>query len=255
METPIQQAVSLLARSSLLAICTGAGVSQESGIPTFRDSEDSIWGSFSPQELATSEGFLANPSMVWDWYMQQKRAIRTLSPNPGHYAIAEFEQFFPKVIVITQNIDGFHQRAGSSDVIELHGNIERAKCFSDCRGVPTLISLSDEEIDKGPSPPHCPHCGCFVRPDVVWFGELLNKDEILRAERYCQHASAILLIGTSGTIPPANRLPQLAARRRIPIIEINPHETLHTDLATVWLQGSSGQILPEIASLLRLEAD
>jgi NAD-dependent deacetylase len=157
-----------------LVVLTGAGVSAESGIPTFRDAQMGLWVRYRAEDLATPEAFLRNPKLVWDWYIWRKRLVMEVQPNAGHYALAEIENHLDAFTLITQNVDGLHQRAGSCNVLELHGNILRTKCFDE--GV-----IVDQGEEAEAVPPHCPYCGGLLRPDVVWFGELLPADVLQRA--------------------------------------------------------------------------
>src|SRR5437773_6190011 len=177
----IVQAARRLREADLLVVLTGAGVSKESGVPTFRDAMDGLWARFDPQQLATPVAFRANPRLVWDWYEYRRQLVKNVRPNPGHYAIAALEDLLPQVTVVTQNIDGLHQAAKSSDVVELHGNIHRHKCFADCKGSPTLIDVATLDWDREAGPPPCPYCGQWVRPDVVWFTERLPQEALERA--------------------------------------------------------------------------
>lgn len=249
----IAQAAALLARTRYLAVLSGAGVSKESGIPTFRDAQTGLWEQYDPQELATPQAFRRNPGLVWDWYQFRRELVSAGRPNPGHRALADLERYIPRVVVLTQNIDGLHQAAGSSDVVELHGNIFRNKCLSDCRGAPTLVALEDLP-DKDASPPRCPHCGDFIRPDVVWFHETLGEKAIMRAYRASAECDVLLVVGTSGVVHPAAGLPQIAREAGKPVIEVNPQASGISPLATIFLQGPGGTVLPQLIDALRARA-
>lgn len=216
---------------------TGAGVSAESGVPTFRG-EGGIWNKMRPEELASVDGFMQNPTLVWEWYQHRRNLMNGVDPNPGHQAIAEFEKRFPGTILITQNIDGLHDRAGSSNILELHGNIARNKCF-DC-GRPYT-----EEINIDDDFPHC-DCGGKIRPDVVWFGEMLPQDIIGRAFRAAEEADLFFAVGTSAVVQPAASLPVIAGRAGAFVVEINLAQTPLTSVADLFLQGKSGDVLPRI---------
>ncbi len=252
LDEKIMQAARLLARSERLVVLTGAGVSKESGVPTFRDALDGLWARFDPQELATAGAFRRNPALVWDWYEYRRALVRQAAPNPGHVALAALEALLPQVVVVTQNVDDLHQRAGSTDIIALHGAIMRSKCFNDCQGMPTFIDLAalpphaDEE-----GPPCCPHCGGWVRPDVVWFGENLPRQALERALALAEAADVMLVVGTSGVVQPAASLPFVAARAGAAIIEANPQRSEITTLAEVWLDAPSGEALPRVVEALR----
>lgn len=245
----IAQAAALLAQTRYLAILTGAGVSKESGIPTFRDAQTGLWAQYDPQELATPQAFRRNPGLVWDWYQFRRGLVSAGKPNPGHRALADLEQDIPRVVVLTQNIDGLHQAAGSSDVVELHGNIHRNRCFSNCRGTPTLVDLADLS-DKDASPPRCPYCGDTIRPDVVWFRESLAEEAIMRAYRASAECDVLLVAGTSGVVYPAAGLPQIAREAGNPVIEVNPEPSGVTPLADIFLRGPGGTVLPQLVDAL-----
>ena len=217
---------------------TGAGISAESGIPTFRDALAGLWASYDPQELATPEGFARNPKLVWDWYAARRRRIAGVLPNPGHVALADLEQRFDAFTLVTQNIDSLHQRAGSRSVIELHGNIGRVKCSRE----QTVVDAFREEE----SPPRCDACGAFLRPDVVWFGEMLPFEALASAEEAARACEVFLSIGTSAQVFPAAELPMMALRAGATVVEINPEETPLTRLAHFALHGPSGAVLPAL---------
>lgn len=225
---------------------TGAGVSAESGVPTFRGNEG-IWSKFKPEELATMNAFLKNPSLVWEWYAARKKIIGSTQPNEGHVALAGMEKMFPSFAIITQNIDDLHRRAGNTTVYELHGNIRRNYCLR-CG-----MSYTDDDILLLEMPPRCTRTGCagMVRPDVVWFGELLPQDQWDDAERASAQADVFLSIGTSGVVYPAAMLPMLAKRNGAFLIEINPDQAAGSGIADEFLQGPSGVILPLLYDVLK----
>ncbi len=248
----IQQAAEILARSRRLVVLTGAGVSKESGIPTFRDALDGLWAKYDPEDLATPRAFRRNPQLVWDWYEHRRAMVRRAAPNPGHRALADLEALLPQVVIVTQNVDDLHQRAGSTDVIPLHGAIMRNKCFNACRGEPTVIDVAAlAGFDPEDGPPACPYCGGWVRPDVVWFGESLPAAAFNRALQLAEAADVMLVVGTSGVVQPAARLPFVARRGGAVIVEANPVRSEITALAAVWLEAPSGQSLPQVVAALR----
>ncbi|MBN2470805.1 MAG: NAD-dependent deacylase [Anaerolineae bacterium] len=251
-DAKINQAARLLAASQRLVVLTGAGVSKESGVPTFRDALEGLWSRFDPQELATAQAFRRNPKLVWNWYEYRRALVREAAPNPGHEALAALESLLPGVVVVTQNVDDLHQRAGSTDVIALHGAIMRSKCFNSCRGEPTIIAVEAlPPGDEADGPPACPYCGGWVRPDVVWFGESLPKQALERAFALSEAADVMLVVGTSGVVQPAASLPFAAARCGARIIEANPSRSEITTLADVWLDAPSGEVLPRVVKALR----
>ena len=199
-----------------------------------------MWTKFKPEELASMSAFMKNPALVWEWYAERKRIIAGIHPNPGHLALARMQDLFPDFAVITQNIDSLHQRAGSKVVYELHGNIERNYCIA-CR-----TPAANEEVLAQQGAPVCVRCGGLVRPDVVWFGELLPGDEWAASERAIGRADVCLCIGTSGIVYPAASLPVLAREQGAFLIEINPERTPLSGLADEVLTGSAGVILPAL---------
>jgi NAD-dependent deacetylase len=239
----LNRAAALLKQARRIAVLSGAGMSKESGIPTFRDALTGYWENYDPEKLANREGFLSDPPLVWQWYAERRRKLEEVAPNPGHYALAALEAVKP-VSIITQNIDGLHRSAGSSTVIELHGNLRRYKCVS-CE-LPAEVAL--ESI--GESPPHCRACAGLIRPDVVWFGEFLPAEAIARAEDEARRCDVMLVAGTSGMVYPAAGLPILARRCGARLIEVNPDETAMTDEMDLSLRGPSGVILPALVRLL-----
>jgi len=227
-----------------LAILTGAGTSAESGIHTFREEQTGFWAQYNPQELATPEAFQTNPQLVWDWYQWRRELIAQAQPNPGHFALAKMQAAFPQFTLVTQNVDGLHQRAGSQNVIELHGNIMRDKCF-DCDVAIKTKSPLTKAIAC------CPHCGGLARPDVVWFGEILNPDNLSLAWNTAQDCDTFLSIGTSSVVQPAASLPVTAQENGAVLVEINPMQTPVTRLADFVLQLPSGEILPQLLDTIR----
>jgi NAD-dependent deacetylase len=226
-----------------IAVLTGAGTSAESGVPTFRDAQTGLWSQFSPEELATPRAFRRNPKLVWEWYQWRRELVSKASPNDGHYALVEMEKLFQNFKLITQNVDGMHQRAGSKDVIELHGNIQRTKCFDE-----DVVVNSWKE--SGDVPPKCPKCGGLLRPDVVWFEEPLPEAEIQSAVDASRLADVFFSIGTSAMVYPAASLPHQALNNHATVVEINPSPTPLSAKADYMLQGSSGVILPELVKAL-----
>ncbi|HEY1016922.1 MAG TPA: NAD-dependent deacylase [Herpetosiphonaceae bacterium] len=221
-----------------VAVLTGAGISAESGIPTFRDAQTGLWARFRAEDLASPEAFERDPQLVWDWYAMRRELVTQAAPNPGHYALAELERRAPSFLLATQNVDGLHQRAGSQQVIELHGNIGRVKCSAE--------GVIVESWEPGPGVPRCPGCGALLRPDVVWFGELLPAGAFGKAQQAVRNADLVFTIGTSGLVPPAATLPLLAAEAGALVVEINLNETYLTPYMSHSLRGPSGEILPAL---------
>jgi NAD-dependent deacetylase len=222
-----------------IAVLTGAGISAESGVPTFRDAQTGIWASFDPEELATPEAFRRNPERVWSWYQSRRESMAQVQPNPGHYALALWEMRATSFSIATQNIDGLHHRAGSRTVYEIHGNIHRTKCFQE-------NAIVDSWMDDGSVPPRCPRCGGWLRPDVVWFGEMLPASEMEKAQDDALICDVYLSIGTSAIVYPAAGLPMMARGAGKTLVEINPESTPLTPSVDFFLKGKSGEILPEL---------
>ena len=241
-----ESAARALARSRRLVVFTGAGVSKESGIATFREPETGLWAQYDPMELATCEAYVRRPEFVWSWY-EHRFGAAAAAPNPGHMAIAELEELLPSVVVVTQNIDGLHQRAGSSDVIELHGSMFRFKCLSARHTGFVLEDFADQEQ----KPPRCPVDGDLLRPDVVWFGEALPGDAIDRAQALCAACDVMLVVGTSGVVYPAAAMPLLAAEAGATVIDVNPESDALSAAADIFLQGPGGEVLPALVAAVR----
>ncbi|RPH63553.1 MAG: NAD-dependent deacylase [Burkholderiales bacterium] len=228
-----------------VVVFTGAGVSAESGIPTFRDALTGLWARFDPERLATEAGFRADPALVWRWYAERRAAIGQTQPNAAHRAIAAWATRGAHVAVVTQNVDGLHGRAGSREVLELHGNILRARCLEGCGDPERIAPAYDWRADPR-TPPPCPRCGAPLRPDVVWFGELLPPDVFERAERAALGCDLMLVVGTSALVHPAAGLPLLAHRAGARIVVVNPDDTPIDSLAANVLRGRAGDVLPAL---------
>jgi NAD-dependent deacetylase len=233
----------LLAKAKNVTVLTGAGVSAESGVPTFRDAQTGLWARYRPEDLATPRAFRRNPRLVWEWYEWRRHLVAGAKPNPAHLALAKMEQLFPQFDLITQNVDGLHQRAGSQKVIELHGNITRTKCFDEG----TIVSSWPTTTDV---PPKCPNCGGLLRPDVVWFEEPLPEAEMELAMRVSKTCEIFLSIGTSTVVYPAASLPFEALRGGARVVEINPQPTPLTEKADFVLTGAAGIVLPMLLASL-----
>ncbi|RME07816.1 MAG: NAD-dependent deacylase [Anaerolineae bacterium] len=227
---------------------TGAGVSAESGVPTFRDAQTGLWAQFRPEELATPQAFAANPRRVWGWYAWRRELVRKARPNPGHKALAELETHLTArgraFTLITQNVDGLHQQAGSRKVIELHGNLQRTKC-SQCEEI-----IAQWEESETP-PPRCPLCGGLLRPDVVWFGEALPAAALQAATTAAQHCDLMLVVGTSAVVQPAASLPLLAVEAGATLVEINPQDTPLTPWVDYALRGTAATLLPSLIATIQ----
>jgi NAD-dependent deacetylase len=222
---------------------SGAGISTESGIPTFRG-KDGIWNTFRPEELANFDAFIRNPQLVWEWYNYRKSIVHQSEPNPGHFAIVEMEKYFENVIVITQNVDNLHRRSGSKIVYELHGNIERNFCIK-CK------KHYDGDLEFKDGIPKC-KCGGLIRPDIVWFGEFLPADQFQLSEKAVRNCDVFFIVGTSAVVYPAASLVHIAKSNRAFLVEVNIEETEASSIADVSLFGESGKVLPQIVEQLRL---
>ncbi len=236
------QLVHLLRTAHQVTVLTGAGISAESGIPTFREAQTGLWARYRPEDLATPSAFQRDPKLVWTWYQWRRDLVAGAEPNAGHYALAALEQRAPTFHLITQNVDGLHQLAGSGNrtpIIELHGNIHRTKCSD--RGHP--IDRWEDSMDI---PPSCPQCGSLLRPDVVWFGEALPANALREALNAAENADLFMAIGTSGIVEPAASLPLVALSAGATLVEINPNETALTDHAHFILRKPSGAVLPRL---------
>jgi len=229
---------SRLSRHTKVVVLTGAGVSAESGVPTFRG-EDGLWKKFRPEELATFDAFMANPKLVWEWYKYRRELIEEVKPNPAHYALVEFQKYFNDFTLITQNVDGLHQRAGCSDVVELHGNIKRNKCIQCGK------RLEDIEIKAEEIPPRC-QCGGKIRPDVVWFGEMLPPEAIRIAFEVSSSCDLFFSLGTSAVIHPAASLPIMAKKSGAYLVEVNIEPTELSYVSDELLLGKAGEVMPVI---------
>jgi len=237
MQTEIEKLKNRLRSAGPLVVLTGAGVSAESGVPTFRGA-DGLWQGHNPQELATPEAFEADPFLVWEWYDWRRSIISRIQPNPAHYAIAELEKRFLEFTLITQNVDGLHAQAGSRKLIELHGSIWRVQCVecgnsSENRVVPIKIL------------PRC-SCGGLLRPGVVWFGEPLPEEALFRAFEASSNAAVMLVVGTSGVVQPAASLALRASGAGAFVAEINPEETPLSPAVDLRLAGPAGKLMPTL---------
>jgi NAD-dependent deacetylase len=233
-----------LVHAKRISILTGAGISAESGVPTFRG-ENGIWKKLKPEELANFDAFMRNPEIVWEWYNMRKNLIYKVMPNKGHYAIVELEKIFGDGFTLTtQNVDNLHRKAGSKRILELHGNITRSYCIQ-CHKYYEDIIIN--EVNKIP---YC-SCGGLIRPDIVWFGEGMPEDEITESIHAAERSDVYFSVGTSGNVYPAASLPGIAKRKGAFLIEINVEYSQISSIFDEILLGKSGEILPEIVNLLK----
>ncbi len=238
--SPLRKHYERLRAGGTLGVLTGAGVSAESGLPTFRGA-GGLWEGFRAEELATPTAFEKDPVKVWRFYEYRRVALASARPNPAHVALAALQRILPAVRIVTQNVDGLHQQAGSRDVVELHGSILRTRCVLEgtVRSAPATARFLD-------LPPYCPECGGLLRPDVVWFGEMLPQKEWDEAEEIAQQASVYIVAGTSSIVAPASSLGILAARGRAAVFEINPEETPLAPLTDFAFRASASAVLSSL---------
>ncbi|AZI43271.1 NAD-dependent deacylase [Deinococcus psychrotolerans] len=240
----LEQARTLLQAAKRVAVITGAGISAESGIPTFRDAQTGHWARFRPEDLASPEAYQQDPETVWDWYAGRYRDVMAAQPNAGHMALAELERRKSShpdgFLLATQNVDGLHQRAGSRQLVELHGNLTHARCET-CQHLAALPAPETFE-----PPPICLKCGSRMRPNVVWFSEWLPPEALARAEKAFEAADVALVIGTSSLVQPAAGLALLTLENGGSIIEINPDVTPLSEWASVVLRLKASQALPAL---------
>ncbi len=246
----VEQAAELLTNASSIVVLTGAGVSAESGVATFRDAQTGLWSRFSPEQLASQAGFAADAGLVWRWYMQRLAMVEQAQPNPGHRALAELERLAASFTLITQNVDDLHERAGSRATLHLHGSIARFRC-NECAATYRLLDADRNAAQ----PPCCLVCGGLVRPAVVWFGELLPALETDLAFRAAEDSSVMLVVGTSGVVFPAAQLPFVAKRKGAHVIDVNPEANPISEIADCFLQGPGGEILPLVVERLRQKGE
>ncbi len=245
----IQAAARLLSRARRLVVATGAGMSSDSGIPTFRDALTGFWARYDPEELATEAGFRGNPARVFGWYAWRRRLVRAAVPHPGYHALVALERIVADVTIVTQNVDGLHRRAGSRRVLELHGSLERFSCV-DARHPFPADQVPGPEGDTECEPPRCPRCGAAVRPDVVWFGEMLPELVTAEAWEAAARCDTMLVVGTSGLVQPAAQLPFIARDAGESVIAINPEPTEVSGAAHIACRGSAGTVLPALVTAL-----
>jgi NAD-dependent deacetylase len=231
--------IPLLLQAEKVVTLTGSGISAECGIPTFRG-EDGLWKTYRAEDLATPTAFHRNPELVWEWYDWRRGLMGPKEPNPGHLVLARWEKIFPEFTLITQNIDGLHQKAGSENILELHGNIWKMRCVQEG----TITENRDTPLKK--IPPLCPSCGHLLRPHVVWFGESLDMGILHRSSLLSSSCDVMFIVGTSAVVQPAASLPLAAKQAGGTIIEINPEPTPLTPYVDYSFRGKAGEVLPAI---------
>lgn len=239
--------VERLRQSRFVLVLTGAGMSAESGIPTFRDAQTGMWARYRPEELATPQAFEEHPSRVWQWYEERRENVRNAQPHAGHYALVELARLLPRVCIVTQNVDGLHQQAGSREVWELHGNILRSKCSVSHRPI-SREWLADSDRTPPPSP-YVRHG--LARPDVVWFGEVLPQEAIDAATTAAQNCDFCFSVGTTSLVQPAAQLPLIALEGGAALVEVNPLTTPLSPHANQCFRGTASEVLTALAGQLR----
>lgn len=230
-----------------LVVFTGAGVSAESGVHTFRDALTGLWSQFDPMQLATAQAFLREPSLVWGWYEWRRQLLLQAQPNPAHIAIAELAQRVPKLTLITQNVDDLHERAGSTEVVHLHGSIFAPRCF-DCARAYHFTDAPQMEQEQKIKPPHCEHCQGMIRPGVVWFGEAMPEQSMQMAFAAAESCDCLLSVGTSGMVQPAASIPLVASQHGATVVHINPEPMHVRGTKEFSLVGLAGELLPQLLS-------
>jgi len=239
-----EQLLTKLKAAKTVAVLTGAGISAESGVPTFRG-EQGLWKKFRPEELANFDAFVRNPELVWEWYNYRKKIISEVEPNPGHYALVKMEELFENFYLITQNVDNLHRRAGSKRIYELHGNIMRNRCVDCNKPGDEIFFQCQEDL------PRC-DCGGLIRPDVVWFGEALPPSVLMDSFNAANEADLFFSIGTSAVVQPAASLPLEAKNAGAYVVEINMDPTVISNLVDESILGKSGEILPQLVAKISI---
>jgi NAD-dependent protein deacetylase/lipoamidase len=224
-----------------VCVLTGAGISAESGVPTFRDAQSGLWARYDPHDLATPDAFRRDPALIWRWYRWRRELVAEAAPNAGHIALATLARRLPRLTLVTQNVDGLHQRAGSTDVIEFHGNLFEDRCFAE-----GIVVAGDD----GAEVPTCPACGAPLRPGVVWFGEPIDEARLQASFEAAGNCDVFLSVGTSSLVYPAAGLAEVAAGAGAMVAEINPNPTGLSGGFAYAIAGKAGAVLPELVDCL-----
>ncbi len=227
-----------LANAQSITVLTGAGISADSGVPTFRGA-DGLWRNYRAEDLATPEAFERGPRLVWEWYNWRRELIATKKPNPAHHALVELEKHAPQYWLITQNVDGLHRDAGSLRLSEIHGNIWKVRCTA-CRQV------SDNRQVPIPMLPHCGQCGGLLRPHIVWFGESLAQEDLERSYAALESCDVLLIIGTSGVVYPAASFAPVAKQAGAFVAELNLDPTPNSDVVDISIRGRASELIPQL---------
>ncbi|WP_433604762.1 SIR2 family NAD-dependent protein deacylase [Dactylosporangium sp. CA-139114] len=242
----LERAAALVAAARHVVVFTGAGMSAESGVPTFRDDLTGLWARYDAGRLATPEAFHADPDLVWGWYAWRAARARAAEPNAGHRAVAALEAANPATTVVTQNVDDLHERAGSTAPIHLHGSLFAPRCVGDGAHPAALADTEEPQEGRRIAPPRCGTCGALVRPGVVWFGEALPEPALHAAVAAAAGCDVLLTVGTSGVVYPAAEIPRIAARAGAAVIQVNPDATPLDAVSTVNLRGTAATLLPAL---------
>jgi NAD-dependent deacetylase len=254
----LPQAARLLGSARRVVVFTGAGISAESGVPTFRDDLTGLWARFDAQQLATAEAFHADPDLVWGWYEWRRARVSRAEPNPAHLAIATIQARVPGSTVITQNVDDLHERAGTRAAIHLHGSLFAPRCVAAAAHPASVEDPPDgaqEHEGRRMSPPRCASCAALVRPGVVWFGEALPEAALTAAVEAAAACDVLLTVGTSGVVYPAAEIPRVAARSGATVIQVNPQPTPLDEVCAINLRGTAAQVLPALVAAAWEETD
>lgn len=248
MELP-RELTSVLRSAEQVAVLSGAGMSAESGVPTFRDAQTGLWERYAAEDLATPEAWERDRAFVWAWYLWRFGRIRHVAPNAGHRALADWarQRGAPHIGVVTQNVDDLHERAGSNPVVHLHGSVAAYRCEACAAPYDAPIHLPDEAVHRI-EPPTCPRCGHSIRPGVVWFGEMLPMDEWDRGLQIVEQADLVLVVGTSGIVHPAAGLPAIARAAGAQVVEVNPVDTEVSDVAHHVVRETAAIALPALVA-------
>ncbi|SCL13928.1 NAD-dependent deacetylase [Micromonospora nigra] len=245
-ESELRKAASMLGRAERIVVFTGAGMSAESGVPTFRDALTGLWQRYDAQQLATPEAFHADPALVWGWYEWRRDLVRRTTPNAGHLAVAEIEARVPHAVLVTQNVDDLHERAGSAAPVHLHGSLFAPRCSACDRPASVPDGGAEPVGGRRLPPPRCAGCAAPVRPGVVWFGEALPQSALAAAVEAAASCDLLVTVGTSGLVYPAAEIPQVAARFGATVVQVDPGETALDEVADVNLRGTAAQVLPAL---------
>ena len=229
-----------------ICVLTGAGISAESGVPTFRDAQQGLWAKYDPLQLATPEAFEEDPALIWQWYRWRRELVASAEPNPGHLALAQLSDLVPRLTLVTQNVDGLHQRAGNDQVIEFHGNLFDDRCHAEGRIVKSDAAEQREDHDV----PTCPRCGANLRPGVVWFGEAIPEVALNESFAAAADCSVFLSIGTSSLVYPAAGIADIARESGALVAEINPEPTMRAASYDYSIAAKAGAALPKLLELL-----